>query len=109
MAGYRGGFGGGFGGGANLSQLMKQAQKMQQDMENAKQELAETEFTASVNGGMVEATMMGDRTMQGIKINPEIVDPDDVEMLEDMVCAAINDVLSQISKAESEKLPQMPM
>lgn len=108
MNGFRGGFGGGFGG-ANLGQLMKQAQKMQQDIENAKKEIVETEFKSIVGGGLVEAVMMGDRTLKSIKIKPEIVDPDDVEMIEDLVCASINDVLSQIREMEEEKLPQMPI
>ena len=107
MANFRGGFGGGFGG-ANLSQLMKQAQKMQEDLANAKEELFSTEFKATAGGGMVEVVMMGDKTLKSIKFKPEIVDPDDVEMLEDLTAAAINDAINQISKAESEKIPQIP-
>lgn len=107
MGNFRGGFGGGFGG--NFGQLMKQAQKMQQDIENTRRELAETEFTSSVSGGLVEVIMTGDRNLKSISINPEIVDPDDVEMIEDMVCAAVNDVLSKINETEKERLPQMPV
>lgn len=102
-----GGFGGGFGG-ANIQQLMKQAQKMQEDLQVAKDELIATEFKAVSGGGMVEVSMMGDRTLKSIKFKPEVVDPDDVEMLEDLTMAAINDVLSQIAKAESDKIPQVP-
>lgn len=104
--GYRGGFGGGFGG-ANLAGLMKQAQKMQQDMEALKAELNATEFTATVGGGMVEVKMMGDRTVKSIKLKPEIVDPEDTEMLEDLIIAGVNDVLSQIAKKESENMPSV--
>ena len=71
---------GGFGGG-NLQQLMRQAQKMQEDMNKAKQELEESEFSSSVGGGMVEVSMLGNRTMKSIKIKPEVGDPEDVEML----------------------------
>lgn len=104
--GYRGNFGGGFGG-ANLGQLMKQAQKMQQDMEATKEEIYATEFKATAGGGMVEVSMMGNRTLKQIKLKPEIVDPDDIEMLEDLIIAGINDVLSQIAKKENESMPNM--
>ena len=101
-----GGFGG-FGGG-NLQQLMRQAQKMQEDMNKAKQELEESEFSSSVGGGMVEVSMLGNRTMKSIKIKPEVVDPEDVEMLEDLVLSAVNDCLGQISRKEKEVLPSIP-
>ena len=101
-----GGFGG-FGGG-NMQQLMRQAQKMQEDMTKAKRELEESEFSSSVGGGMVEVVMKGDRTMQSIKIKPEVVDPDDVEMLEDLVLSAVNDCLGQISRKEKDVLPSIP-
>ncbi|MDD3397549.1 MAG: YbaB/EbfC family nucleoid-associated protein [Clostridia bacterium] len=106
MNNFRGGFGG-FGG-ANLSQLMKQAQKMQQDLEVVKKEIAETEFKATAGGGMVEVKMTGAKILKSVNLKPEIVNPDDIEMLEDLICASVNDVLNQISKMESEKLPQMP-
>lgn len=101
------GFNGGFGG-ANLQNLMRQAQKMQADMERSKKEIEEKEFVSSVGGGMVEAKMQGDKTLKSITIKPEVVDPDDVEMLEDLVISAVNDCLSQIAKAEKESMPQMP-
>lgn len=101
-----GGFGG-FGGG-NLQQLMRQAQKMQEDMNKAKQELEESKFSSSVGGGMVEVSMLGNRTMKSIKIKPEVVDPEDVEMLEDLVLSAVNDCLGQISRKEKEVLPSIP-
>ena len=108
MGGYRGGFGGGFGG-ANLNALMRQAQKMQEDMQKQKEELEQTEFKSSVGGGQVELVMLGTREIKSIKINPEIVDPDDVEMLEDLVKAAFSDCLSQIAKVESDNMPNIPM
>lgn len=101
------GYGGGFGG-ANINQLMRQAQKMQEDMERAKKELEETEFSSTVGGGMIEVKMMGNRTLKSISIKQEVVDPDDVEMLEDLVVSAINDVLGQIARKEKENLPQVP-
>ena len=98
---------GGFGG-ANLGNIMRQAQKMQEDMMKAKKELEESEFSSSVGGGMVEAKMMGSRQLKSIKINPQVVDPDDVEMLEDLVTSAVNDCLGQIERKEKENMPNMP-
>ena len=98
---------GGFGGG-NLNQLMRQAQKMQEDMARKKQELEESEFSSSVGGGMVEVKMNGKRELQSISIKPQVVDPDDVEMLEDLVISAVNDVLGQIARKEQDSMPQMP-
>lgn len=101
-----GGFGG-FGGG-NMQALMRQAQKMQEDMQRARAELDETEFTARSGGGMVEVVMLGNKTLKKVSIKQEVVDPDDIEMLEDLIISAFNDALSQINKAEKEKLPNLP-
>ena len=98
---------GGFGG-ANINQLMRQAQKMQEEMERAKKELEETEFVSTVGGGMVEVEMLGNKTVKSITIKPEVVDPDDVEMLEDLVLSAVNDALGQIARKEKEIMPQVP-
>ncbi len=108
MAGYHGGFNGGFGG-ANLNALMRQAQKLQEDMQRQKEELEASEFTSSIGGGAVELVMFGNKKIKTLKIKPEIVDPDDVEMLEDMITAAFSDCLSQIEKVESDNMPNMPM
>ena len=98
---------GGFGG-ANINNLMRQAQKMQEEMARAKTQLEESEFASSVGGGMVEVKMMGDRTLKSVSIKPEVVDPDDVEMLEDLVVSAVNDVLGQIARKEKEFMPNIP-
>ena len=98
---------GGFGG-TNLNNLMRQAQKMQEDMAKAKQELEESEFNSSVGGGMVEVKMMGNRTLKSITINPQVVDPEDVEMLEDLIVSAVNDALGQINRKEKENMPNIP-
>lgn len=97
----------GFGGG-NIQQLMRQAQKMQEEMMKAKNELEQKEFSSSVGGGMVEVVMTGDKSLKSIKIKPEVVDPDDVEMLEDLVVSAVNDVIGQINRAEKDTMPQVP-
>lgn len=102
------GFGGGFGG-ANMQQLMRQAQKMQEDMKRIREEIDATEYTSSVGGGMVEVTIYGNKTVKGVKIKPEVVDPEDVEMLEDLVASAIGDALAKIADDERNKLPNIGM
>lgn len=97
---------GGFGGG-NMQQLMKQAQAMQRKLQEAQQELADSEFTGSAAGGMVEVTLTGDKTPVSVSIKPEAVDPDDVEMLEDMVLAALNDAMKQADDLSKELLGPM--
>lgn len=95
-------FGGGFGGG-NMAQLMRQAQQVQQDMLKAQEELKETEITASAGGGMVEVVLLGNKTVKSLKINPEAVDPEDVEMLEDLIVAALQEGFKKVDE-ESAKL-----
>ena len=104
----RGGFpGGGFGGGANMQQLLRQAQKMQADMEKAQQELEEAELEVSSGGGMVVCKVTGKGELKSIMINPEIVDPDDVEMLEDTVCAAVKEALRQAEELKNQKMSRI--
>ena len=95
---------GGMGGG-NMQQLMKQAQEAQKQMEKAKEELANTAIEASSGGGMVTVEMSGAYELLNLKIKPEAVDPDDVETLEDIVIAAVNEALNQVTKLRTEKLP----
>ena len=85
----RGGFPGGMPG--NMTNLMKQAQRMQRQMEEKTKELEEKEYTATVGGGVVTVTVSGKKEVVSVKISPEAVDPDDVEMLEDLIVAATND------------------
>lgn len=94
----------GMGGGGNMQQLLKQAQKMQQDMMKAQEELQVTEFTASSGGGMVTVSANGAKQILSVKIKPEAVDPDDVEMLEDLVLAAVNSVMEEIDKTTQDKM-----
>ena len=89
----RGGFPGGMPG--NMNNLMKQAQKMQKQMETQQAELEAKEFSAAAGGGVVEVTVTGKREVTKVKIDPEAVDPDDVEMLEDLIMAAVNQALRQ--------------
>lgn len=97
-----GGFGG-FGGG-NMQAMMRQAQKMQQDALKAQQELEETIFEGSASGEMVKVEINGAFEMQSIKIKPEAVDPDDVEMLEDLVVAAYNDAKAKADEMKAQKM-----
>ncbi len=97
----KGGFKGGFGGGMSQMQMMKQAQKMQQEFQRMQQELESKEFTAKAGGGAVEATVNGKRELTKLKISPDAVDPDDVEMLEDLVVAAVNEAI-RLYEAESD-------
>jgi len=103
----KGGFPGGMGGGANMQQLMMRAQRMQQDVQRTQAELAEREFTATSGGGMVSATVTGNKEVKAITIAKECVDPDDVEMLQDLVLAAVNGALqtaTQTVEAEIAKI-----
>ena len=108
MAGYgRGGFGG-FGGGNQMQQLMKQAQKMQEEMQKAQEELEEAEIEGSSGGGVVTVSVNGKKVLNSIHIDPKAVDPDDIEMLEDLIMAAYNDALNKAEKLSNEKLGGMP-
>ena len=102
----RGGFPGGMGGfgGMNLNNLMKEAKKMQADMEKSQAELATIEFEASAGGGAVNVKVTGDKTIKEIKIKPEVVDPEDVEMLEDLVLTCVNEALRQVDSAQAASL-----
>ena len=99
-----GGFGGG---GANINNLMKQAQKMQKDMARVQEELAEKTVEATVGGGAVKVVASCDKQIKELIIQPEAVDPDDVEMLQDMLIAAVNEALrkaEELSAAEMGKI-----
>ena len=80
-------------GGMNQAAMMRQAQKMQQDLLRMQEEMENKTYTAAAGGGMVNATVNGKHEVVGLEINPEAVDPDDVEMLQDMVIAAVNEAM----------------
>ena len=104
MAGYRGGFGGGLGGGNQMQQLMKQAQKMQAEMAQAQEELEEAEIVGESGGGLVQVVVNGKKAVTGITIKPEAVDPDDIEMLEDLILAALNNAYEEADELYEEKM-----
>ncbi len=103
--GRRGGFPGGMPG--NMNNLMKQAQKMQKQMEEATKELEEKEVTASAGGGAVEVTISGKKEVTKVKLAEEVVDPDDIEMLEDLIMAAVNEALRQIEEASQQSMSKI--
>jgi DNA-binding YbaB/EbfC family protein len=92
------------GGPPNMQQLMKQAQKMQQQLMAAQEELAATEVTGSAGGGLVTATVSGSGELQSLTIDASVVDPDDVETLQDLVVAAVRDANRAASELAAEKM-----
>ena len=101
------GFRGGYPGGGNQMDMMKKAQKMQQEFLKMQQELEARKFEATAGGGVVKATLLGTREFESIEIKPEAVDPDDVEMLQDMVLAAVNEALRQCDDVTNETMNKM--
>ncbi len=98
----------GYGGGAgNLQALARQAQKMQDDMAAATEELNAKEYTATSGGNAVKVTVTGEMEVKAIEIEPEVVDPDDVEMLSDLVMAAVNEALRNASKDKEETMEKI--
>ena len=102
----RGGFPGGFGGG-NMNNLMKQAQAMQKKMQDMQKEIENSEFEASAGGGAVTVRVSGTKEILGINIKKEVVDPDDVEMLEDLVLSAVNEALRKADEETENKMGKL--
>lgn len=99
----RGGFPGGANfGGMNINKLMKEAKKMQADMEKSQEELQAKEFEATAGGGAISVKVTGGKKIKEIKIQKDVVDPDDVEMLEDLILTCINEALRKVDNAQSE-------
>ncbi|MBS6646761.1 YbaB/EbfC family nucleoid-associated protein [Clostridium sp. MCC353] len=102
----RGGFSGGMMPG-NMNNLMKQAQKMQKQMEENAKELESKEFTATAGGGAVTVTVSGKKEVVSVKLSEEVVDPDDIEMLEDLIVAATNEALRQMEEASGAAMSKL--
>ena len=102
----RGGFPGGMGGfgGMNMNSLMKQAKKMQEDMEKSQAELASKDFEATAGGGAISVKVSGEKIIKEIKIQKDVVDPDDVEMLEDLILTCVNEALRKVDNAQADQL-----
>jgi len=103
----KGGFRGGMPGGMNQAAMMKQAQKLQQQMLQMQQEQEAATYTAKAGGGMVSATVNGKHELVNLEINPEAVDPDDVEMLQDMVIAAVNEAMRSADAAAANNMSKL--
>ena len=88
----------------DMKKMMKQAQKMQRDAARAQEEVAAMEFEASAGGGMVKVVAQGDMTIKAITIDPDAIDPEDVEMLQDMVLAAVNEALRTAAEAANNRM-----
>ncbi len=102
----RGGFpgmGGGFGG-MNLNNLMKEAKKMQAEIEKSGEELAQKEFEATAGGGAIEVKVLGTKELKEIKIKKEVVDPEDVEMLQDLILTCVNEALRKVDQAQATSM-----
>ncbi|MBE5888295.1 MAG: YbaB/EbfC family nucleoid-associated protein [Lachnospiraceae bacterium] len=101
----RGGFPGGMPG--NMNNLMKQAQRMQRQMEEAQKQMEEMEMTATAGGGAVEVTVSGKKEVLKVKLSEEVVDPDDIEMLEDLIVAATNEALRKVEEASQQSMSKI--
>ena len=101
----RGGFPGGMGMPGNMNNLMKQAQKMQKQMEETTKELEEQEVTATAGGGAVSVTVSGKKEVTAVKLDKEVVDPDDIEMLEDLIVAGVNEAIAKADELASSTMP----
>ena len=101
----RGGFPGGMGGfgGMNINNLMKQAKKMQEEMQKSQEELSSKEFDSTAGGGAISVKVTGEKVLKEIKIKPEVVDPEDVEMLEDLILTCVNEALRKVDSAQSQE------
>lgn len=98
----------GFGGGpSNMQGVIKQAQKMQERMAELQAELDEKEYDFTVGGGMITIKMNGKKEMQSIEIKPEVVDPDDIEMLQDLIVAGVNEAISSIEKTNNDEMSKV--
>lgn len=102
----RGGFPGGMGGfgGMNINQLMKEAKKMQADIEKSQEEITSKEFEATAGGGAVTVKVSGDKMLRSININKDVVDPDDVEMLQDLILTCVNEALRKVDSALNSQM-----
>ena len=98
----------GFGGGpSNMQGVIKQAQKMQERMAELQAELDEREYDFTVGGGMITIKMNGKKEMQSIEIKPEVVDPDDIEMLQDLIVAGVNEAIASIEKTNNDEMSKV--
>ncbi len=106
MNNFRGGFGSGMGG-MNMQALMKQAQKMQEDLQKKQEELETSTVESTAGGGMIKMVLNGKKEIESLKIDPQIVDPNDTEMLEDMIKACFNDASKKVDELKKSTMGDM--
>ena len=94
-------------GAANMNQMIKQAQKMQDDIAEVQAKLDETEFTASAGGGMIELVMTGGKVLKSVKLNPDCIDKDNPEDLEDIIIAGVNAVISKVEEESAKEMEKV--
>lgn len=98
----------GYGKGAgNMQQMVKQAQKMQEDVARLTEELENTEYTATVGGGAVEVTLVGKKQVKALNIKPEVVDPEDIEMLQDLIISAVNEAIRKADEDSEKRMAEI--
>ena len=98
----------GMGGGpSNMQSMLKQAQKMQEDMQAMQAELEEREYEVAAGGGVVNVKINGKKEILSVKIEPEVVDPDDIETLEDLITAAVNEAIKKVEGASAEEMQKI--
>ena len=95
------------GGAQNMNSMLRQAQKMQADIENAQAEIDETDFSAAVGGGAIEVVMSGNKVLKSIKIKPEVVDPEDIEMLQDLIISAFNEAVAKVEETTEAEMSKI--
>ena len=88
----------------SMAQLMQQAQQMQENVKKKQEELEQTSYSVTAGGGMVELTMTGNHQVTSLKLNPDVVQPDDIEMLEDLVAAAVNEAVRVVDEAADKEM-----
>lgn len=98
------GFPGGMGGGANMNHMLKQAQKMQEQMMKMQEEMENKTYEAAAGGGAVKVVLDGKRELKEVILSPEVVDPDDIEMLQDLIVAAVNEAMRKVEEDSSAQL-----
>ena len=99
----KGGFPRGMGGGGNMNQMIKQAQKMQNQITELQEDIENREFSATAGGGAVEVVINGNKTIKSLSIKPEVVDPEDIDMLQDLIISAVNEAINNVeTTTESE-------
>ena len=91
----------------NMTSMIRQAQKMQEEMEKAQEEIKAKEYTTTVGGGVVEITMTGDKVLKSLTLKPEVVDPEDIETLQDLIISGVNEVLRQVETETEDRMNEI--